>query len=123
MITSIKVTGIAYEVDETTRKYVIKKVDRLGRYMPKHALKSVTAEVKLSQIDHDHGNKYQAEIILNVPGKVITAKGSTGNMLAAVDIVEAKLQSQLREYKEMSVIHIGNRGVMSRFKRSFAREL
>lgn len=123
MITSIKVTGIAYEVDETTRKYVIKKVDRLGRYMPKHALKSVTAEVKLSQVDHDHGNKYQAEIILNVPGKVITAKDSTSNMLAAVDIVEAKLQAQLREYKEMSVVHIGNRGVMSRFKRSFSREL
>lgn len=123
MITSIKVTGIAYEVDETTRKYVVKKVGRLSRYLPKHARKSVTADVKLTQVDHDFGNKYQAEIILNVPSKVITAKDSTSNMLAAVDIVDAKIQSQLREYKEMTVSHIGKRGVMGRFKRSFAREL
>ena len=123
MITSIKVTGIAYEVDETTRKYVVKKVGRLSRYLPKHARKSVTADVKLTQVDHDFGNKYQAEIILNVPGKVITAKDSTSNMLAAVDIVDAKIQSQLREYKEITVSHIGKRGVMGRFKRSFAREL
>lgn len=123
MITSINVTGIAYDVDETTRKYVTKKVGRLSRYLPKHARKSVTADIKLAQIDHDNGNKYQVEIILNVPNKVITAKGSTGNMLAAVDIVDAKIQSQLREYKETTVNHIGNRGVMSRFKRSFGREL
>jgi len=122
MITSINVTGIAYEVDEATRKYLIKKVGRLSRYLPKHARKSVTADVKLTQIDHDRGNKYQAEIILNVPGRVITAKDSTSNVLAAVDIVEAKLQAQLRDYKDMSVAHIGNRGVMSRFKRSFGRE-
>jgi len=123
MITSIKVTGIAYEVDEATHKYVVKKVGRLSRYLPKHARKSVSANVKLSRVDHDYGNKYQAEIILNVPGKVMTAKDSTSNMLAAVDIVEAKLQSQLREYKELTVSHIGSRGVMSRFKRSFGREL
>ncbi|MDK2899158.1 MAG: putative sigma-54 modulation protein [Patescibacteria group bacterium] len=123
MITQIKVTGIAYEVDEVTRKYVIKKVGRLSRYLPKHALKSVTADVKLAQVDHDYGNKYQVEIILNLPGKTITAKDSTSNILAAVDIVDAKLQSQLREYKESTIAHIGRRGVMSRFKRSFGREL
>lgn len=123
MITSIKVTGIAYEVDEATRKYVVKKVGRLSRYLPKHARKSVTADVKLTQVDHDYGNKYQAEVILNVPSKTITAKDSTTNMLAAVDIVDAKIQAQLREYKEMTVSHIGNRGMMSRFKRSYSREL
>jgi len=123
MITQIKVTGIGYEVNETTRKYVVKKVGKLSRYLPKHALKSVTADAKLSQVNHDYGNKYQAEIILNVPGKVIAAKDSTSNILAAVDIVEAKLRMQLREYKESTVAHIGKRGIMSRFKRGFGREL
>ncbi len=123
MITSIQVTGIAYEIDENTRKYVIKKIGNLDRYLPRHARKSVTAEVKLEEVNHDHGNKYQAEVILSVPGKIITAKDSTANVLAAVDIVEAKIQTQLRDYKQASVAHIGNRGVMSRFKRSFQREL
>ena len=123
MITSIQITGIAYEVDEPTKKYVIRKVGRLDRYLPRHARKSAKAEVKLSQVNRDFGNKYEAEIILNIPDKIIIAKDSTGNILAAVDIVEAKIRSQLREYKETNIAHIGNRGVMSRFKRSFKREL
>jgi len=123
MITSIQVTGIAYEVDEPTRKYVIKKIGRLDRYLPRHARKTASAEVKLVQVDHDHGNKYEAEVILNIPGKTVTAKDSTGNILAAVDIVEAKIVAQLRDYKEANIAHVGNRGVMSRFKQSFNREL
>lgn len=123
MITSIKLNGVAYEIDDVTRKYVNKKIGRLDRYLPKHARKSTTADVKLAQVDHDHGNKYEVEVILNVPGKIITAKDSTSNMLAAFDIVDAKLQTQLRSYKDASVAHIGQRGVMGRFKRSFAREL
>lgn len=123
MISSIDITGVKYEVDETTRKYVLKKIGRLDRYLPKHARKSVTADVKLKEVGRDHGNKYEAEIILNVPDKRLTAKDSTVNMLAAVDIVEAKLVAQLRKYKEMHIPHVGRRGVLSRFKRSYAREL
>ena len=123
MITQVDITGVKYDVDDTTRKYVIKKVGRLDRYLPRHARKSVTADVKLKEVNQAHGNKYQAEIILNVPDKVLTAKDSTVNMLAAVDIVEAKLATQLRKYKDATVSHVGRRGVMSRFKRSYAREL
>lgn len=123
MITSIKVTGIAYEVDDTTRKYVIKRIGRLDRYLPRHARKSVSAEVKLEQVNHHHGNKYEAEVILNIPGKLITATDSTSSMVAAVDIVEAKIRSQLSDYKQASIPHIGKRRIMSRFKQSFKREL
>jgi len=123
MITSIKVAGISYNIDEVTRKYVIKKIGRLDRYLPRHARKSVSVDVKIEQVNHDHGNKYQAEIIMNIPGGLITARDSTGNVLAAVDIVEAKIRAQLRDYKQANVAHIGKRGIMSRFKQSFQREL
>jgi putative sigma-54 modulation protein len=123
MIEAIEITGDAYEVDETTKKYVTKKIGRLDRYLPRHARKSVTAEVKLRQINGDHGNKYQAEVILQVPDKVLTASDSTVNMLAAVDIVEAKIITQLHKYKETTIAHVGRRGVLSRFKRSYSREL
>lgn len=122
MIESIDIIGVKYEVDETTKKYVIKKIGRLDRYLPRHARKSVTADVKLKQINGDHGNKYEAEILLRVPDKLLTATDSTVNMLAAVDIVEAKLVAQLHKYKETSVPHVGRRGMLSRFKRSYARE-
>jgi putative sigma-54 modulation protein len=123
MITQVDITGVKYDIDETTKKYVIKKVGRLDRYLPRHARKSVTADVKLKEVNRAHGNKYEAEIILNVPDKILTAKDTTVNMLAAVDIVEAKLATQLRKYKEATISHVGRRGVMSRFKRSYAREL
>lgn len=123
MITQVDITGVKYDIDETTKKYVIKKVGRLDRYLPRHARKSVTADVKLKEVNRAHGNKYEAEIILNVPDKTLTAKDTTVNMLAAVDIVEAKLAAQLRKYKESTISHVGRRGVMSRFKRSYAREL
>jgi putative sigma-54 modulation protein len=122
MIESIDITGVKYELDTTTKKYVTKKIGRLDRYLPRHARKSVTADVKLKQINGDHGNKYEAEVILHLPEKTLTAKDSTVNMLAAVDIVEAKIVTQLHKYKETMLPHVGRRGMLDRFKRSYASE-
>lgn len=122
MISSLDITGEKYEVDDTTKKYVTKKLGRLDRYLPRHARKSASSEIKLRQINADHGNKYEAEVILYLPEKTLTAKDSTMNMLAAIDIVEAKLVAQLHKYKETTIPHIGRRGVLDRFKRSYARE-
>jgi len=123
MITSIEITGIKYSPDQATKKYVTKKIGNLDRYLPRHARNSVAAEVRLKEVNRDHGNKYEAEVTLHVPDKTMTATDSTTNMLAAIDIVEAKLVTQLRKYKQASIAHVGHRGVMGRFKRSFAREL
>jgi putative sigma-54 modulation protein len=120
---SINVSGLDELADKNAQKYAEKKVENLCKYLPRHARKSVSAEVKLEQVNHDHGNKYQAEIIFKVPGKTITAKDSTGNILAAIDIVEKKIQNQLQDYKHASISHISNRGLMAKFKRSFKREL
>jgi putative sigma-54 modulation protein len=122
MIEAIEITGVKFDVDQTTKKYVTKKIGRLDRYLPKHARKSVTADIKLREVNRDHGNKYEAEVILNVPDKTLMAKDSTVNILAAIDIVEAKIVTQLHKYKEEVVPHVGRRGVLSRFKRSYARE-
>ena len=122
MLQITDITGIKYDVDEQTRRYVTKRIGRLERYLPRHARKSATAEVKLKQIDKSHGNKYEAEVILRVPDKTLTASDTSSNVLATVDIVEAKLAGQLRRYKTETVPHIGKRRVLSRFKRSYARE-
>lgn len=122
MIASIDITGIGYEVGEPVRKYILRKVARLDKYLPRHARKSATADVKLRQVNRDHGNKYEAEVILIVPDKRMTAKDSTVNMFAAIDIVEAKLVTQLRKYKQATVPHVTHRRVLSRFKRIRAPE-
>lgn len=122
MINAISITGVKFDLDEQTKRYVIKKIGKLDRYLPRHARKSVSAEVLLKEVNRDHGNKYEAEVVLHVPDKQLTAKDSTVNVLAALDIVEAKLTTQLHKYKETNIPHIGRRGVLSRFKRSYQRE-
>ena len=101
MIASIDITGIQYDVNDKTQRYVMEKVGKLDRYVPPHARKTMTADVKLRQVDEAHGNKYEAEVILQVPDKIITAKDTTVNMMAAIDIVEAKLVAQLRDRKSV----------------------
>jgi putative sigma-54 modulation protein len=122
MIASIDITGVKYTAGDQVQKYVMRKIARLDRYLPRHARKSVTADVKLKQVNRDHGNKYEAEIIINVPDKRLTAKDSTVNMFAAIDIVEAKLINQLRKYKQASVTHVANRRTLSRFKHTQVAE-
>ena len=122
MITAIEITGVQFDVDPTTRKYVAKKIGRLDRYLPRHARKTVSAAVKLREVNHDHGNKYEAEVILNLPEKTLTARDYTMNVLAAIDIVETKIVNQLHKYKEAAIPHLKSRGRLSRFKRSYERE-
>lgn len=122
MISNITITGVHFSPDEAAKKYVQKKVGRLDRFLPRHARKTVSADVKLSQVDQPNGNKYQAEIIMTLPDKVVTAKDSTLNIFAAIDIVEHKIAMQLHRYKEENLPHVGKRRVLSRFKRSYARE-
>lgn len=123
MITHIDITGVGgLSLDDKTKKYITKKIGALDRLTPRHARKSMTADVKVSEINRDKGNKYEVEVILNVPDKTLTAKDSTVNIMAAIDIVEAKLAGQLRRYKTERVPHIGKRKLLGRFKRSFERE-
>lgn len=123
MITQVEITGVGgLALDDTTKKYIKKKIGMLDRLATRHARKSMRAEVKVAQVNRDRGNKYEVEVILVIPDKQLTAKDSTMNILAATDIVEAKLATQLKKYKEDSISHIGRRGVLGRFKRSYARE-
>ncbi len=123
MIAQIEITGVGpYSPDDQTKKYIKKKIGGLDRLAPRHARKSMHADVKLAEVNRDKGNKYEVEVILTVPDKRMTAKDSTMNILAAVDIVEAKLATQLRKYKQDTLPHVGKRRLLDRFKRSYARE-
>ncbi|MEO5949092.1 MAG: HPF/RaiA family ribosome-associated protein [Candidatus Saccharimonas sp.] len=124
MITNVEITGVgAYTADDATKKYIRKKIGILDRLAPRHARKTMRASVKIAEVNRDKGNKYEVEVVLVVPGRTLTAKDSTMNVLAATDIVEAKLATQLRKYKEEQVPHVGRRKLLDHFKRSYAREL
>ncbi len=100
MITHIDITGVRYTVDDVTKKYIMKKIGRLDRFLPRHARKTAKVEVVLKEVNRAKGNKYECDILVTVPQRKINAKDSTLNMLAAVDIVEAKLTTQLKKYHD-----------------------
>ena len=123
MIKDITITGVKYELNATTKKYVERKIGSLGKYLQRHARKSASADVKIRQIDNPGGNKYEVEVVINVPDKKIVAKDSTMNVLAAVDIVEARLNGQVRKYKDDVLAHVGgSRGVLAKLKQTFGRK-
>lgn len=123
MIQSINITGVKYVPDERSEKYILRKIGRLDRFLPRHARKSASAEVVIKEVNRSQGNKYEAEVVLHLPDKYIAAKDSTMNVVAAIDIVESKLISQLRKYKDAHVVHVGKtRATLTRWKNSYARD-
>lgn len=121
MIENLDITGVRYTPNETTKRYVRKKIGALDRYLSRHARKSVNVEVKLRQVDRANGNKYECDVIMYVPDQTIKAGDSTLNMLAAVDIVEEKMRTQLKKYHDERTDHKGKHNLLGRLKRSTPR--
>ncbi len=104
MIKKIDISGIHTDLDKDVTKYITKKVGKLDAYMPKHARKSAHAEVKITESKGQKKRETTCEVTIFVPNSTITAKEQTINTYAAIDIVEEKLKSQLRKYKEQTNI-------------------
>jgi putative sigma-54 modulation protein len=117
MIQTINITGVRYTPDDLTKRYVRKKIGSLDRYITRHARKSTKVDIKLKEVNRAHGNKYECDVIMHLPETTITAKDSTLNMLAAVDIVEEKLRVQLKKYHDTRRDHRGRHDILGRIKR------
>lgn len=100
MIEKIEIEGIHMEVDANVRRYVLKKIAKLDKYMPKSAKESAHAEVML-KTTKKRGNCCTCEVTLYLPKETINVQESTVNIFAAIDIVEAKLKNLIEKYKEL----------------------
>lgn len=112
MMSHIDMSGINVDLTDDFKKYVMRKVGRMDRFLPRRARQTAHAEVKVREANEAHGNKYECEVILHVPNDTITARESTLNMFAALDIVEQKLKNQLKRYKDSQ----HPRGILTRFR-------
>ena len=101
MIEKIDVSGHdGYKVEESFKKYIEKRIGKLDRYLPRGYKKDVVANVVVSEIGKNKGDKYEISVAMEIPGgKVIAAKDECSNVFAGVDLVEAKLTGQIRRYK------------------------
>ncbi len=123
MLQHIDITGINIELEDDIKRYVRRKIGKLDRLVPRQARPEARAEVRIKFLNEKHGNKYECEVLVHLPDEQITAKDSTMNQFAAVDIVEEKLKNVLRKYKEK---HQGSAkaggGILGRFRRRVSDE-
>ncbi len=118
MIKNIAIAGIKADVGKDLEKYINKKIGKLDKRLSKSQRESVRADVKLKEsVSKKTGKQCTCEVILHVSGVRLTASESTSNMFAAVDIVEAKLQNQLKKHKDK------NSRSSDKHKNSHARRL
>lgn len=96
----VNIDGIHNLDNKDIPKYIEKKIGSLDKYVPRFARRSAHAEVKVREEKLKDKKVCVCEVRLYLPGEVISAKESTMNMFAAVDIVEEKVKSQIRKYKE-----------------------
>ncbi len=123
MFKNVEITGVHADTDEKLKKYITKTIGKLERYLPRHARKSVQVEVKLKENKKQKNNQYTAEVIMRLPQETLTAKESTINMYAAVDIVEAKMHNQLKKYKEKHSDPKFYRRLTNKFRRQNPNQL
>ena len=120
MIEKIDVSGSGYKVEDSFKKYVLKRIGKLDRYLPRGSKKDVVVKVMVSSIDRTHGEKYEISVAMDIPGgKVIAAKDDCTNVFAGIDLVEAKLTGQIRRFKLEQTPHLKKRSLKNLFiKRS-----
>jgi ribosomal subunit interface protein len=116
MIKRLDISGVHMDVGTDLQRYVIKKIGRLDRFMPKASRESVHVEVKLKEGKAKDRNERTCEVLVRLPQETLTIKETTINVYAAVDIAEAKLRQQLKKYKELHVSPRLHQRMLAKFK-------
>ncbi|HRP47656.1 MAG TPA: ribosome-associated translation inhibitor RaiA [Trueperaceae bacterium] len=91
-----KLIGRNIEVTDAMRQYAEDKLSRLDRYSDQ----IVDASVVMGYDTHENAaNPAKVEVQLNLPGGMIRAEERALDTYAAVDLVVAKLERQLKRFK------------------------
>ncbi len=112
-----ELSGVHTTVTPELKKYIDKKIAKLDRFLPKSARESAHAEVFIKESKSKSKAQHTAEVVLKLKQETLTAKETTVNPFAAVDIVEAKLKNQLKKYKAKHTHKKLHHKVLARMRR------
>ena len=117
----VEISTIKYDADDTIKKYAEQKIGHTLKYLPRHARKSASCHVTLEKLSKKRDDQYQVEVSIVIPEKNLTVKSNASTILAAVDIAQPKILSQIRRYKTESMPHTGRRGFLISLKDKLLR--
>ena len=96
---SIEISGTNYKLSDQEQDYIDRKCRKLVNHMPMHSRRSAFVSAKISLLTQPGDDKYQCDVVLTLPDKTLVASETATSVAAAIDIVERKLQGQIRKYK------------------------
>ena len=119
---SIEISGTNYKLSDQEQDYIDRKCRKLVNHMPMHSRRSAFVSAKISLLTQPGDDKYQCDVVLTLPDKTLVASETATSVAAAIDIVERKLQGQIRKYKtERRKDGINSGGIMAVIKRTLRR--
>ena len=99
---NLSVTFRHMEATDAIKDYAREKLDKIKRYFPD----PITAHVVLTT---ERGYQHLADVVITLHnGIVLKGKESTEDMYSSIDLVMAKIERQVRRYKEKIRIHKGD---------------
>ena len=119
---SIEISDTNYKLSDQEQDYIDRKCRKLVNHMPMHSRRSAFVSAKISLLTQPGDDKYQCDVVLTLPDKTLVASETATSVAAAIDIVERKLQGQIRKYKtERRKDGVNSGGIMAVIKRTLRR--
>ena len=119
---SIEISGTNYKLSDQEQDYIDRKCRKLVNHMPMHSRRSAFVSAKISLLTQPGDDKYQCDVVLTLSDKTLVASETATSVAAAIDIVERKLQGQIRKYKtERRKDGVNSGGIMAVIKRTLRR--
>ncbi len=119
---SIEISGTNYKLSDQEQDYIDRKCRKLVNHMPMHSRRSAFVSAKISLLTQPGDDKYQCDVVLTLPDKTLVASETATSVAAVIDIVERKLQGQIRKYKtERRKDGVNSGGIMAVIKRTLRR--
>jgi len=96
----LQIDGIHFEVEADIEAYAVEKIGKLDHLLSRYARRTAHAEVKLKGGPGRGKRQFTCEVVIHLPGEIVTSNQSGETMMAAVDTAENKLKNQLKKYKD-----------------------
>lgn len=81
------------EVEESIRSYILKRLDRLTKFVPGSSLFEI-------EINQEKKKKFRVEVMINAEGELFRAVETTESIEGSIDLIVDELESQMTKQKD-----------------------
>lgn len=91
-----------FEITPAIAEYAQEKIQHMEKFLASvQEPKRASIEVEKTTNHHNKGEIFRAEVMLELPGKMLRAEATHEELYAAIDAVKDILERQVVQYKEM----------------------